>query len=1295
MNLLELPGPAAPLPTRLVVWLQSWDNLGSNRLRVTAAFRHYVALDRALDTEEQARLRLILDYAEADQPLSAAYQHVCRVMPRSGTQSPWSSKATDIARHCGLDAVRRMERGIVYRVYSESPFSPTRLQRLEHLIHDRMTQVVVADGLDPATWFAQPTPAPPGQVPLLEQGAIALVNANRELGLALSGDELEYLHDSYQSLGRNPTDVELMMFAQANSEHCRHKIFNAGWQIDGEAQADTLFGMIRVTSQQSPTGILSAYADNAAVMAAHVTAVFRPRPGTGVYGYHEEAAPVLMKVETHNHPTAISPFAGAATGVGGEIRDEAATGQGSRSKAGLTGFSVSHLRLPGAVQPWEQDHGKPERIASALEIMLEGPLGGAAFNNEFGRPNLAGYFRTFEYAPPDETGLWGYHKPIMLAGGMGTLRSQHLGKKPIPPGAPIVVLGGPALLIGLGGGAASSLVSGTSAESLDFASVQRDNPEMQRRCQEVINQCTALGEGSPILSIHDVGAGGLSNAVPEIIHDAGRGGVFQLRAIPSGDSGLSPMQLWCNEAQERFVLALDPAGLDGFAALCERERCPWAVIGHATAEPQLRLDDSQFGTSPVNLPLAVLFGKPPKMQRRDTRRHDKPPAFDADAIPLDQALERVLRFPAVADKRFLITIGDRSVGGLVARDPCVGRWQTAVADVAVTTSGFRSYTGEAMAVGERPPLALIDAPASGRMAVGEALTNLAAAAIGSLGDIKLSANWMAAAGTPGEDARLFDTVRAVGLTLCPALGIAIPVGKDSLSMKTVWQQAGRERQMTAPVSLIISAFAPVVDVRRTLTPELRLDQGETRLLLIDLGAGKNRLGGSALAQVYGQLGDTCPDLDDTERFKAFFNQIQALNTAGLLLAYHDRSDGGLWVTLLEMAFAARAGFEVNLAGLGEDARAILFAEELGAVIQVKAADAAAVMQSLQAAGLEDCCHDLGHPRADGRCLIRQDDTLLHSGERAALQRLWADTSFRIQSLRDNPDCARQEHENLADPDDSGLFAQLGFDPADDIAAPYLNLTRPQVAILREQGVNGQVEMAAAFTEAGFTAVDVHVSDILAGRVSLASCVGLAACGGFSYGDVLGAGGGWAKSILLNSRLREEFQAFFERSDSFGLGVCNGCQMLSQLHTLIPGAEHWPRFVGNTSGRFEARVVMVEIMDSPSILLDGMVGSRIPVVVAHGEGRVQFRDGSAPAGVDGQVALAYVDPRGRITERFPWNPNGSPAGIGGLTNRDGRFTILMPHPERGFRTVQNSWHPADWGEFGPWMRLFRNARVWVG
>ncbi|MDD1648893.1 MAG: phosphoribosylformylglycinamidine synthase, partial [Methylococcaceae bacterium] len=1092
-------------------------------------------------------------------------------------------------------------------------------------------------------------------------------------------------------LGRDPSDVELMMFAQANSEHCRHKIFNADWVVDGEAQDQSLFGMIRNTSRVSPGGILSAYKDNAAVVEGPVASVFLRDSGTFEYGYREEPLHLLMKVETHNHPTAISPFPGAATGSGGEIRDEAATGRGSHTKAGLIGFSVSNLRIPGFEQPWETDHGKPGRIASALEIMIAGPLGGAAFNNEFGRPNICGYFRTFEQPEPVGEGLRGYHKPIMLAGGMGNIRPQQLGKDPMPPGAPIVVLGGPSMLIGLGGGAASSVASGESAEALDFASVQRDNPEMQRRCQEVINRCNALGTETPILSIHDVGAGGLSNAVPEIIHDAGRGGRFELREVLSDEPGMAPMQIWCNESQERYVLALKPAALEQFRAFCERERCPYAVIGHATAEEQLVLTDRLLGDDAVNIPMSLLFGKPPKMLRIARRETPDLLPLNLSSVDLAEAVRRVLRCPSVADKSFLIHIGDRSVGGLVARDQMVGPWQVPVADVGVTAVGFSAWTGEAMAMGERAPIAVIDAAASGRMAVGEALTNLAAARIGAMGDIKLSANWMAAAGSPEEDARLFDTVKTVGLELCPALGIAIPVGKDSLSMKTVWRQSGRDVVMRAPLSLVITAFAPVIDIRRTLTPELRLDQGDTRLLLIDLGHGQNRLGGSALAQVYGQLGNACPDLDHPPEIKGFFAAIQDLNAAGYLLAYHDRSDGGLFATLCEMAFAARCGLDVDIDLLGEDILAALFAEELGAVVQVRTDMLELVLARLTEVGLGDIVHDLGHPRAGEQIVFRRGSTLLYRSTRAELQTLWSETSFRIQSLRDNPECARQEFEAIADEADPGLFSKLGFDAAEDITAPFFLKTRPRVAILREQGVNGHVEMAAAFDRAGFMAVDVHMSDIIENRVTLEGFVGLAAGGGFSYGDVLGAGGGWARSILLNPRARDEFERFFHRQDTFGLGVCNGCQMLSHLAELIPGASGWPSFQRNLSEQFEARVAMVQVESSPSILLADMAGSQLPVVVAHGEGRAEFKDGQI---AESLVALRYVDHHGRVTERFPANPNGSRAGVTGLSTEDGRYTIMMPHPERCIRTVQNSWQAKDWGEWGPWLRLFRNARRWV-
>jgi phosphoribosylformylglycinamidine synthase len=1005
----------------------------------------------------------------------------------------------------------------------------------------------------------------------------------------------------------------------------------------------------------------------------------------------------LIKVETHNHPTAISPFPGAATGSGGEIRDEGATGRGAKPKAGLTGFSVSNLSIPGFAQPWEIKHSYPPHMASALTIMLEGPIGAAAFNNEFGRPNLAGYFRTFEEKTPNGE-LRGYHKPIMIAGGLGNIRLEHVHKAAIPVATPILVIGGPAMLIGLGGGAASSMAAGSSRADLDFASVQRGNPEMQRRCQEVIDQCWALGSANPILSIHDVGAGGLSNALPELINDAQRGGHFELRNIPNDAAGMSPREIWCNEAQERYVLAVAREHLAVFQALCERERCPQAVLGCTTEQQQLRVDDHYFANRPIDMPLAVLLGKPPRMERRVNRVSPVRQPFDSRGIDLKEAVQRVLRLPTVGDKSFLITIGDRTVGGLVVRDQMVGPWQVPVADVAVTASGFTSYHGEAMAMGERTPLALLDGPASGRMAVGEAITNVAAAAIADLRAVCLSANWMAAASHPGEDALLFDTVRAVALELCPALGLAIPVGKDSLSMQTVWRQQEKQYRATAPLSLIVSAFAPVREVRATLTPQLRTDQGPSELLLMDLGRGKNRLGGSALAQVFNQLGEIPPDLDNPAELKAFFEVIQKLNADGQILAYHDRSDGGLLTTLCEMMFAGGVGVTVSLNGLGNDPLAMLFSEELGAVIQIRTSERDKVFQVFKTAGLEDCSHVLGSLN-DTDCLTvtDQDKTLLDE-RRVTLRRLWSETSFRLQSLRDNPVCAQEAFESLRDDNDPGLNAQLTFAPDHDIAAPFIAQgERPRVAILREQGINGQLEMAAAFEQAGFAAFDVHMSDLAEGRISLTAFQGMAACGGFSYGDVLGAGQGWAKSILFNERLRDEFTAFFNRESSFGLGVCNGCQLFSNLRELIPGAELWPHFTTNRVEQFEARLVSVEILPTPSLFFADMAGSRLPIPVAHGEGQITYQtdDGFAKLQRSSLVALRYVDNKGHPTETYPANPNGSLQGITGLTNRDGRFTMMMPHPERVFRSIQFSWHPPGWDEYSPWLRLFRNARVWLG
>ena len=1284
-------------------------------IEVDTKFVHFVALSESLDVQARATLDRLLDYGPRFEPRALTGSSVADaahsgglpgqliVVPRLGTISPWSSKATDIARICGLSQVARIERGIIYTLAGEVDDG----RALLRCLHDRMTESVLERLEDAAKLFVRAAPKPLSSVDVLAGGRAALERANTELGLALAPDEVDYLVRSFQALGRNPTDVELMMFAQANSEHCRHKIFNADWVIDGEPQGRSLFGMIRRTTQASPSGVLSAYSDNAAVVEGPLATRFFPDSPSGVYRAHREPVHLLMKVETHNHPTAISPFPGAATGSGGEIRDEGATGRGAKPKAGLTGFSVSNLRLPNAVQPWEHDHGKPERIASALDIMLDGPLGGAAFNNEFGRPNVVGYFRTFELtvAGPQGKEVRGYHKPIMVAGGIGNVRPEHVLKAPISANAPVVVLGGPAMLIGLGGGAASSMASGASDEDLDFASVQRDNAEMQRRCQEVIDRCWALGADNPILSVHDVGAGGLSNALPELVHAGGRGARFELRDIPSDEPGMTPLELWCNEAQERYVLALLPERLSLFEELCARERCPFAVIGETTDDGRLTVTDAFFGNRPIDVPLELILGRPPRMRRDAERLRIRHEALDVSGVELGEAALRVLRLPTVGDKTFLITIGDRTVSGLISRDQMVGPWQVPVADAALTLSSYDGYSGEAMAMGERSPIAVLDAPASARMAVAEALTNIASAPVESLSLVKLSANWMAAAGHPGEDARLFDAVRAVGEELCPALGIAIPVGKDSMSMRTVWQeresrsvrpQGGdrkRDRSVVAPISLIVSAFAPVLDVRRALTPELRSDAGETELILIDLGRGKNRLGASALAQVYSTIGTEPPDLDDPALLSAFFEAVQELRRRGLLLAYHDRSDGGVFTTLLEMAFAGNVGVEVDV-GFSASPLAALFSEELGAVVQVREADAREVMDVLALYQLETLSHQIGRPIALDRIVISQNGRPLFEQRRSFLRAVWSETTHRMQRLRDDQDSADEEQALRADPNDPGVSAVVSFDPAEDIAAPFIvGQARPRVAILREQGVNGQVEMAAAFHRAGFDSVDVHMTDILAGRVRLTAFRGLVACGGFSFGDVLGAGQGWAKSILLNARARDELAAFFARPDTFTLGICNGCQMLSGLTELIPGADSWPRFVRNRSERFEARLCLVEVVDTPSLLLRGMAGSRLPIAVAHGEGRAEFAgDGAHRA--ERLVVARFVDHHGRPTQHYPENPNGSPAAIAGLTSTDGRVTILMPHPERVFRTVQHSWHPAGWGEDGPWMRLFRNARVWV-
>ena len=1340
--IVSLPGSIALSSFRIDKIRTEAVRLGVEIGEIAARFWHFLELEAELNGEESRLVAATLDYgAPSDAPV--ADETLILVTPRPGTLSPWSSKASDILKNCGIAKLKRIERGVAYRLRDKNGavFPDNELALLLPLIHDRMTEVVMNSLEAASVLFQHVPPRELATVDVLQGGRAALEKANSTLGLALSDDELDYLTDNFIRMGRNPSDVELMMFAQANSEHCRHKIFNASWVIDGAVRDKSLFGMIRDTHAAHPGGTLVAYSDNSSVVEGATIERFYPRANSS-YGYSVEPTHILMKVETHNHPTAISPFPGAATGSGGEIRDEGATGTGSKPKAGLCGFSVSNLNIPGYGQVWETGvYGKPGRIVSPLAIMLEGPIGAAAFNNEFGRPNLAGYFRTFEETVAGQRR--GYHKPIMLAGGVGSIREDHVHKKLLPTGALLIQLGGPGMLIGLGGGAASSMTTGSNAADLDFDSVQRGNPEMERRAQEVIDRCWQMGEDNPILSIHDVGAGGLSNALPELVHGGGKGGRFELRAAPSEESGMSPREIWCNEAQERYVLAIPPERIGEFSAMCERERCPFAVLGEATDDGHLLVTDSHFHNSPVDVDLEVILGKPPRMTRDVAHQAALPEPIVLDGIELRDAAYRVLAMPGVASKMFLISIGDRTVGGMTARDQCVGQWQVPVADCAVTLMGYRTLQGEVFSIGEKAPLALINAPASGRMAIVEAITNMAAARVEGLSQIKLSANWMAPAGHPGEDAALFDTVAAVS-QYCQSLNISIPVGKDSMSMKTVWTEDGEKKSVTSPISLVISAFAATPDATAHLTPQLRLDMGETDLILIDLGLGKNRLGASSLAQAYKQVGDHCPDAPAPNTLAAFFNAVQALNASGKLLAYHDRSDGGLYAVLCEMAFAGHCGVDLDVDelcpdqmrheadeegqpgpdGLSEEDFSsrifnVLFNEEAGAVLQVRRADTQSVMQSFIATGLRGEFHVIGQVNTLDRVRILRKGKPILDEARTALQTAWARTSYEMAKLRDNPTCAEQEFAAHNDASDPGLNYALSFDVQADIAAPYIATGKhPRVAVLREQGVNGQVEMAAAFDAAGFAAVDIHMSDILSGRVSLGNFAGLAACGGFSYGDVLGAGGGWAKSILFNPRARDQFAAFFDRADSFALGVCNGCQMMSQLHDLIPGAEAWPRFERNLSEQFEARFVMAEVLDSPSIFFAGMAGSKMPIAVSHGEGRVQFRD---PAHAQqARLALRYVDHRGVPTEIYPMNPNGSPGGATGYTTAEGRFTILMPHPERVFRMAQLSWYPEDlepdasqgdrdapcgdsdplWAKahvesYAPWMRMFRNVRKWVG
>ncbi len=1351
--MLILPGSNALSSFRTQGLLSRLQELDRSIVAVTGRFTHFIDSTVPLDEEQKARLSALLTYGEAYVGEAECDQsgELFVVIPRFGTISPWASKATEIAHNCGMSQIKRIERGISYHVQfnagaiasmisglvasltgSAKPEDASLLLQIQGMLHDRMTEIVLRDQADASGLFQELTAQPLAFIDILSGGAAALTNANAELGLALSDDEVDYLFKAFTAAQRNPTDVELMMFAQANSEHCRHKIFNADWIVDGIAQERSLFAMIKNTHQLAPRGTIVAYSDNSSIIAGANVARFYAR---GVkqgneYQSSDELTHTLMKVETHNHPTAISPFPGASTGAGGEIRDEGATGRGSKPKAGLTGFTVSNLRLPGAVQPWENCadvldkisrpadsyYGKPDRIASPLQIMLEGPIGGASFNNEFGRPILGGYFRTYEQNVAGQ--VYGYHKPIMIAGGMGSISDLHTFKNALPVGSLLIQLGGPGMRIGMGGSAASSMATGANTADLDFDSVQRGNPEMERRAQEVINACWAMGAENIILSIHDVGAGGLSNAFPEITNDAKRGALFDLRQIPLEESGMAPKEIWSNESQERYVLAIAPQDLALFQYYCERERCRFAVVGTATEERQLKVIDPLHDNAPVDMPMDVLLGKPPKMLRdvKTVARQFVP--LDLTDVSLVDVAHKVLSLPTVGDKSFLITIGDRSVGAMSVRDQMVGPWQVPVADCAVTAMSFEGYLGEAMAMGERTPLAVVNAAASGRMAVGETITNMAAAAIAELADIKLSANWMAACGQPGQDAALFATVKAVGMELCPALGLSIPVGKDSLSMRTTWSDAGEAKSVMSPVSLIVSGFAPVTDIRANLTPQLKADAGNTVLILIDLGRGKNRLAASACAQVLQQLGDDVPDVDSADDLKGLFNAIQQLHREQQILAYHDRSDGGLFATLCEMAFASHLGLDINVDILAmdqgdaadsgeaknwtaqiaqrrnEQTIRALFNEELGAVIQVRSEQKSAVMDVLRSYHLGACSHIIGKVNHSADILITRDAKEIFRQSRSELHQLWSKTSWQMARMRDNPVCADAEYARLADASDPGMQPKLSFDAQLDIAAPYIATgVRPRVAILREQGVNSHVETAWVMHKSGFTAVDVHMSDLIVGRARLADFAGVIAVGGFSYGDVLGAGEGWAKTILFHAQLADQFSEFFARKDTFGLGICNGCQMLSNLKSIIPGAHAWPKFTRNKSEQFEGRFVMAEVTSNPSIFLQDMAGTQTPIVVSHGEGYADFSTTGNLSEV--LTGLRFVDHHGQATETYPFNPNGSPQGIAAVTTADGRFTAMMPHPERVFRTAIHSWHPADWGDDSPWMRMFRNARKWVG
>ena len=1279
--LLTFAGPPALSAFRRLPLLERCRRILPNLEDLQATYFYAVQLERSITDGEQAQLKRILAVSDATPPWSANEVPVC---PRPGTTSPWSSKATDILKNCGLDFVRRVERGTLY-TFAPAP-SATDLAPVLPLLYDRMTEAPVTDL---AALFHQVDPQPLVRVPVLAEGRQALVTANGAMGLALADEEIDYVLSAYSD--RDPTDVELMMFSVVNSEHCRHKIFNADWIIDQQRQQHSLFDMIRHTHATHPEGTVKAYSDNSGIIQGFAAPIFRPQLAkNNRYTYHNQQTHILIKVETHNHPTAISPYPGASTGVGGEIRDEGAAGTGGWSQAGLCAFFTSHLRLPNYAQPWEKDHAEfPARLATPLEIMTEGPIGGAAFGNEFGRPNILGVFRTMEDICANR--YRGYHKPIMVAGGVGLIDAEHVEKRAPTPGDYVIQLGGPAMLIGLGGGAASSMDTGSNLEDLDFASVQRDNPEMERRCQELINRCISLGAENPIVSIHDIGAGGLSNGCPELVEDVGAR--FNLRAIHNDDPGMSPMQIWCNEAQERYVLVIGRADLERFTALADRERCLFAVIGAVTGDGKIALDDPLLGDKPIDdLDLAVLLGKPPKMLRDVVRLQASHIPLNFSGIAIGDAIERVLRFPAVAAKTFLIAITDRTVTGLIARDQMVGPYQVPVSDFAMTCHSFQGHTGSAMAIGERTPLALIDAPASGRMAVAEAISNIAAAPIGAIHHIKLSGNWMCACGEEGEDAALYDTVHAVGMEFCPELGVSIPVGKDSLSMRAVWEDSqGAAHKIVAPLSLVVSAFAPVADIRRAATADLK-QESDSRLLLIDLGRGQNRLGGSCLAQAHNQFGDHIPDIDASD-LRHFYDAIQDLLGQNLLLAYHDRSDGGLFTTVAEMAFAGRTGVDLDLTGLGDNPLAALFSEEIGAVIQYRTCDEEAVFAAFAQQQIGDLTHIIGTPTADLQFRVAHGGSAVYTAPVLDLHATWAELTYRMQAHRDNPDCAREEYQAISDTQDPGLNFHLTYQTAPAVVTG----TRPKIAALREQGVNGQVEMAAAFDAAGFDSIDVTMTDLIAGRTDLCQFHGLVACGGFSYGDVLGAGAGWARSVLFHDKLRDQFELFFNRPETFALGVCNGCQMLSHLKELIPGAENWPKFLRNRSEQFEARLVTVEVMESNSLLLQDMAGSRLPIAVAHGEGRVEFNDAQdlATARAQNQLCLRYIDNNGQPTDRYPLNPNGSPEGLTALSSADGRATIMMPHPERVFRNVQLSWRPSEWtGEVGPWLKLFQNARAFT-